>query len=101
MTLTLSQELERTDRMNCAGNLYETFDAQDFTGSSGTMAKIKDWIGACSGHEACKLRRSSDTFLPTRLVYVGTAAIPELCLKMRTSLLGQLNVEYLALSHCW
>ncbi|KAK0724303.1 heterokaryon incompatibility protein-domain-containing protein [Lasiosphaeris hirsuta] len=73
-----------------------------FTGSDETLAKIKDWIGDCSRHKDCQPPDPDATFLPSRLLYVGTASAPELRLiSTRSNAVQESNPRYMALSHCW
>ena len=67
---------------------------------------IKSWLQKCDAdHARCNEHRSSSTFVPTRLIRVGTAHEPELPRLENTSLLlPSLLIQplrYLALSHCW
>ncbi|KAK3345967.1 heterokaryon incompatibility protein-domain-containing protein [Lasiosphaeria hispida] len=73
-----------------------------FTGSDATLAKIKDWIGDCSRHKDCQPPDSDTTFLPSRLLFVGTTSTPELrIINTRSDAVQGPNPKYIALSHCW
>ncbi|KAF2492957.1 HET-domain-containing protein [Lophium mytilinum] len=83
------------------GVLEEKPDVLDYTGTLSIIAKIKNWIKECRKHELCKPHTPGFAFIPTRLLYVGTAEIPELRIVLGADLNQHPAPDFVALSHCW
>lgn len=71
------------------------------TGSPGCISSAKDWISKCEKkHKACRSRRTSQPFLPTRLIDIGES-MDWSELRLYETSPNDNGIEYLVLSHCW
>ncbi|PMD45621.1 HET-domain-containing protein, partial [Hyaloscypha variabilis F] len=75
-------------------------DQQAFTGSKENLQLACTWLNNCLGkHEQCRPSFEDESWLPTRLIYVGTLGTPAIRLVSTGSLSEK--VRYAALSHRW
>jgi hypothetical protein len=73
---------------------------RSMTCSDQTVKRIDNWIRTCIGHESCSTKTSKVTFVPRRLIFVGTTDKP--AIRIVTHKYNDLNsTKYIALTHRW
>lgn len=61
------------------------------------------WLTKCrEEHQKCRRKfENTDSFLPTRLLDVGSPGEPSICLKLSKDLPQKEGIQYTTLSYCW
>ncbi|CAI6088594.1 unnamed protein product [Clonostachys chloroleuca] len=70
--------------------------------ASSTVAFVSRWLECCESHNTCPQRRESKSFVPTRLIDVGSPGSMDISLHITDgSLDPNGDTRYMTLSHCW
>ena len=104
--------LSANERTSCQPGLLQTShcEHQICTWSASTLDAVQKWLEHCDGHHrACKLTGWEDstetlpTFLPTRLLDIGTASTGSVTLGHTSDIAKRspLGLRHATLSHCW
>jgi hypothetical protein len=72
------------------------------TGQQDFLEKARSWIQDCHyQHKCCGGMETHGSFVPSRLLHVGTAAHPRCRVVEKPELQNMEGLQYFALSHCW